>query len=920
MLDGSRVEHLIPKVALCALSGVWWTPCFSSTMVEVENVGTSLHIEFLSKKPEDFAVREVSPGKLELTVLGLSPEARKKILDLKKHPLVDSIQSSVGTDQARDVVTIQTSASWFSYLANQPSRFVLDLFSKKKSEVVELSKPKATQGATGQQIGADGVTKSTTSQARDPASEFAFDIKASPEALKRRGVFDGADPDFLRFRVSDSDMDPETLIKNSRKVYLRFPVLEDDFKYLSLLETTFPIYKISEEQGEANRVARLILNLYELENHALFAKVKGIFEKNHSRSKYLEMLDYMEADLNYRLWMSSKKNEDFLISFEKYGVAAARYPSSELAPRAHLMRGFSALKQRDYLKASSALGKYITLYPDSKRSSEVLMGMAMAHRKLGKYKEATKFHLQAMEKSSGPGQKIEGAYRLGDISIAEGRYQDAMSAYQQAIRLYPEQADQFPNAFFNSAESLFWLGKYRESADQHLQFLVRFPDHGHAPYSMTRIGEIFERVGKNEEKAVGAWLETFFRYGKTDGSSVARVRYLSRRMAGAKGPELKEILAELESIAVNSSLAKIQDFKELMAAEGFYKKGEREKAIDRLRSFYEKYPSEERKSLITGIIQGYAADLFASNLKEKKFEESMRVYDRYNESWLKNTDRVDIDFFLGQNALHASAAGLAAKHFQRSLLQLERAQIKPKSFQEKKYFEFIPERDALLMRLSQAQFADGKIDASLNTIRKIDSSDLSALNENEKIEYHLLSADLNQKLGNTEIALRSLKKFSEVYKGPPSKLLGLMVRVADLQERAGEKTSAMQNLEAAIESFDNRVESTKRDHARALERLGDLYLSSGKPERTIRLWGEFLKLYSDHEAANPVRFKLGKVLFQNGDLKDAEQVWGQLDPKEAPTWVELARDQMRSKEWNEEYRKYQSRIPAMSSDIKEGSQ
>jgi hypothetical protein len=80
---------------------------------------------------------------------------------------------------------------------------------------------------------------------------------------------------------------------------------------------------------------------------------------------------------------------------------------------------------------------------------------------------------------------------------------------------------------------------------------------------------------------------------------------------------------------------------------------------------------------------------------------------------------------------------------------------------------------------------------------------------------------------------------------------------------------------------------------------------------------EAAKSYRDlleaYEASRPlasVRYRLGQLLYQDGDLKGAEAVWKELKPDKDNLWQRLAAEQMQGAKWQNEYKKYLNRIPA----------
>ena len=91
---------------------------------------------------------------------------------------------------------------------------------------------------------------------------------------------------------------------------------------------------------------------------------------------------------------------------------------------------------------------------------------------------------------------------------------------------------------------------------------------------------------------------------------------------------------------------------------------------------------------------------------------------------------------------------------------------------------------------------------------------------------------------------------------------------------------------------------------------GDLMAQRGKPNDAIKSYRDLLEQFDGKRPLSSVRYRLGQLLYQTGDLKGAQSAWNELNPERDGLWARLATEQMQGAKWQKEYKKYLSRIPA----------
>ncbi|HPI39439.1 MAG TPA: hypothetical protein PLJ21_01460, partial [Pseudobdellovibrionaceae bacterium] len=80
----------------------------------------------------------------------------------------------------------------------------------------------------------------------------------------------------------------------------------------------------------------------------------------------------------------------------------------------------------------------------------------------------------------------------------------------------------------------------------------------------------------------------------------------------------------------------------------------------------------------------------------------------------------------------------------------------------------------------------------------------------------------------------------------------------------------------------------------------------------IKTTEELLSLFEEKYPLASVRYKLGELFFKEGQIKKATEVWSQFKGKENQFWSSLSQERLKEAAWNDDYKKYIKRIPAMS--------
>jgi tetratricopeptide (TPR) repeat protein len=867
-------------------------------------------------------------------------------------------------------------SDFFDYTTDSPSRLIVDFFPKdsdsKKSRKTEQNTG-AKAANSGHSI--DGVPRSLGSvkdistqitglpkkAGRAPAGsdlplKATVDSDEKPSLAEEisskkdfsHGIFDGGDPEFRRFTVKDYEINQDAIFKSRGNFYLPFPMLDLGNPQLKALIDAPPTYEIVPSDTKENKQARVVLSLFSNgpKKRALFLTTSAEFLKMYPQSQYDEMIRYMVADTHETMGRELGSNPDFETAMTSYQSLAEKYPQSPITPRTLLFIGYSYMERGDSFGALKAFQRFTRLNPTSKYIDQVNVAVAEAYLRLNRYDDSMKM-LETIEESAKTLKvRQEAAFRKGDVAFRRKNWAEALKLYRGSIAKYPDAIARFPNAYYNIAEAEFTKGDYPEALEDYRVFLQKFPDNDHGGYAMTRMGELIGIMGADPKRAQGAFMESFFRYRSTPGAGIARIRILTTRFPEMKEKELKDALKEIGDLtekyagrpastrepastdsagaAVASSdlidgskmenvaekapeLPGMEEFTALLLADGFNARKDYDRAAKDMISYYQKNPVSPNKERITQRIAKNISEAIGSDVDHGNFMDGLRRYGANKAGWLKNTDRLDVRYSVGKAYEEAGVFKAASDAYRDCLKRL--ADIKAAG-QEREHsvYEDLPKADQLNLRLAVAASKDKDFALSETYLKNIGS----ALTPKEQIERAETAADVAEARGQSAAAKKYLTDLINTWKGEPELTSPLHLRIARLAGATKNFKEADQHLAKIIDMKQGASGVSDEILAKALELRGDLMVTRGNRREAVKSYRQLLSEFGESRPLASVRYRLGQLLFEDGDLKGAESAWNDLKPDQDGLWSKLAAEQMQGAKWQQEYKKYLNRIPAAS--------
>jgi len=898
----------------------------------ISDQGDTVHMELSGQQTWDYDLRRVEKaGKkyLQLTVDALDEASLKKMMSFKSDMVTNVSIDKAGPD-GKYIVSFQTSGEEvesFDYLTDQPSRLIVDFYvnsqNKKSTEAAAdqptvLPKKAAKSSETAEKSKTASAKTGKDGKSRKPATADVLVVKnegpnSHDSGESRSGLFDGGDPNFERFNIKDYEIKEEAMLRSKEGYFIPYPMISAENHYWERMKIASPIYEIASKPSDENKQARLLLTLFENKRHAVYLKTEEWFQKKYPNSEYNDLIDFMTADVYKNLWQEKEDPKYYEIAQVKYKQAIQKHPKSPLIERTSLMLGNMALDRGDSMDAIRLFNEHIEKNhagkPQAISNDLARIGTALAYLKLNRFQEASEIFQKLQKESPLKEVKAEAAYREGDVYVKSKNYQKAVDSYKDAVKKYPEFQSEYPNAFYNQAEALFGMGNYRQALDVYLEFMKKFPSHEHAAFAMTRMGELLDILGADKSRVVGAYLETYFRYGESNNAIIARLRLTSARMKSMKPKEVEVATKEILSLVKKLDIPNIEQFGTIMIAEGYTSRAEYEKAIDLLTNYYQQNPTSVDRDLVKRRIVGNITSEIKNQIASGDFIKALRSHSKYSENWLKNSDRIDTKFYLAEAFEMAGAQEQAEKYY-RDVLNQVYAIKGSVTDKELTASNRKPSEDELNLRLAVTTFQQKKHNQSYDFLRNIKNPE--NFTEPQQIERVRVAVDLLEKRGDLDSAVRYLTELLKTWKGQAALVAEPYLRLAQLEVKQGKPESAIDSLKKIDVLMGDSNAVPVNTHAKSLEMLGQLYLDKNDTVNAAAAFDKLLTKYEESRPLSSIRYKLGQIYFKNGDVQKAADIWSSLKNQKNQFWFNLAQEQLKNSEWSDEYKKYIQRIPAMS--------
>ena len=705
--------------------------------------------------------------------------------------------------------------------------------------------------------------------------------------------------DLINFDANKVIFNPDSIIEARGKLFLKWPILQSESRDIDQITRKKVAYEIEDADDKETKHAIELHKLFVDGRYRDFIKGKKNFSKKYPNSKYDHMLKYMQADSVYELSRIDTSRHLKLEALNLYDAIVKKYPESPLAERTILFTSLIRTQMGDHIGAIRSLKYYQTKYLKSPLRSNIDLLLAQNLLRASEFKGATDIYSRLIY-GADPEIRVEAAYNIGDAFFERKEYKKAISLYETAWKQFPKEKERYPNAYFNKAEAEFVEEDYKTSLESFRDFLKHFPQHAYAPYAMTRLGEIFEIVGEDPAKWRGYYNESVFRYKSTVGGAVAKVRLLWHQVITSENKRLQLLVDDMTSYEKMITLPQADEFMIFQLTDAYFSRGLYKRATDELLAFFKKverplYVEKFQRRIGRGI-----AYQIKDHIAKNELKEAFKVYENYDEVWFKKSERVDYGYLKGVAYEKAKVYPAAIQAYNEFLNKFNKL-ADPESV---RVYEGLPTEDFIQLRLAKSYLENKQYGLASGTLSKIKLSNIS---EEEKDEFYMVSAKIDMNNERWSAAIGHLDKIS---KGS----FDIVNLKADVQASLKQPQKAIDEIDKYLDS----EKTKKQEKFHLLKRKIALMEEAKAPEAELfsymeRFHQEFKNTDYNYDE---IKYKLGAQWAHQKKFKEAEDVWSSIS--EGNVWKNLAAEAVKDKKWNDQYKKYIDRIPAMA-DKKENS-
>lgn len=892
---------------------------------DISRIADTAHVEFRGLKTWAYDLKKDGNKKITLSLPPLDDASIGKMKGFSG-PHISSIDVNKSGPDGMHVITFHlndASVESFDYMTDDPSLFIIDFYKKVepaqiKAAEVKGEKPGQFKSKTAKdnkakgRAAANGYTE-LPKPGRRPAGDEFLNVPAATKPAANVGlhfgIFDGSDDNYDRFRIKDFEIREDSIIGSRNNIYLPFPMLKMKLSQLDRLLEQQPEYVINAKDTRENKEARLLLTLFQRKRFAVYLKTYDYFVNKYPESEYMEIFKNITAYVYLNRWQKEKKSPDFEKARALYGELVQKFPASPLREYNYLVLGFAQMERGEALTTLQTFEGFLKTYPKSQEIPFVRMALSEAYMILRKYDEATNELNTIIKDFPRTTHAQEARYRLGDVQFAKGDYSAAIRTYESAIKDLPAQEKTYPNAAYNTAEARFWQKDYKRSLDDYVRFVNYFPTHDHGGYALTRIGELLGTLGADPRRVMGAFLESYFRFPEHPGAKVARMRMLSQQMRSMKPNELKKALEEINDSAKKLDLAGIDEFTTLMVSEGLTIRGQYRDALKNLITYFQKNPSSVNvESFKSRILRNISNEL-KTLVDEGEFMKALEFYSQYSGTWLKNAGRIDVPYFVGGAYENAGAYDEAEKIYRGALAQ-RKTIVGTESEKEKKVQEHLPSVSTLNLRLAAVLAHERNFIEAYQHLKTI--GDGSELSPEENIERVQLSARIAEQRNDHGKARDALLELAKRWQGDPALVAPVHLQLAQTFMKMNDPKQAEIYADKALQAEGGENKVADKIVASALTVKGDALFAQKKAMAAVESYQKLLERFEDKMPLGSVRYKVGQILFDRGDLQGAGDVWKRLEGTPNDFLWKIGKEKLEDSQWRGDYNKYINRIPAMA--------
>ncbi len=353
----------------------------------------------------------------------------------------------------------------------------------------------------------------------------------------------------------------------------------------------------------------------------------------------------------------------------------------------------------------------------------------------------------------------------------------------------------------------------------------------------------------------------------------------------------------------------MEEFTTLMSSEGLTNRGEYDLALNSLITHYQKNPSSSNLGTFKARILRNIANELKTDVENGSFMKALEFYSKFSTTWLKNTDRIDVPYIVGGAYENAGAYDEAEKIYREALSQ-RTAIAGSATEKEKKVQEHLPSVSSLNLRLASVLAQERNYIDAYQHLKTIGTgADLTPV---ENIERVQLSALIAEQRNDNSTARGALEELAKRWQGDPALVAPVHLQLAQTFLKMNDPKQAELYADKAIASEGGETKVADKVIADAMLVKGDAQFAQHKAMGAVESYQKMLERFEEKMPLASVRYKVGQILFDRGDMQGASDVWKRLQGTPNEFLWKIGREKLEDSKWKGDYHKYMNRIPAMT--------
>ena len=200
-----------------------------------------------------------------------------------------------------------------------------------------------------------------------------------------------------------------------------------------------------------------------------------------------------------------------------------------------------------------------------------------------------------------------------------------------------------------------------------------------------------------------------------------------------------------------------------------------------------------------------------------------------------------------------------------------------------------------------------------------------SLSSEEKIELSLVAASNAEKESRYDEAIAQLKNLTESWSKTEAKSSSLfepwlkISKIYNIQKKYDEALKWADKAMGLITVSKNPAKEFGLELVKtSLEYIAELNQQTGNNDKAVQIYKSIIEKYSDDKTpVNSLKYKIGKIYFDQNNIKEAEKIW--IDLKQSDKdglWTKMADENMTQVKWSDKFKRYVIRRPAVQEDRK----